>query len=79
MEDEEDEDVEEEELIEDKEEEEGDDENDHGLVDELCEGLSKIIVNEKGQSKEFVGKHTRTDRGELVMRAMAGFRRASFV
>ncbi|XP_023551802.1 uncharacterized protein LOC111809658 [Cucurbita pepo subsp. pepo] len=46
----------EEELIEDEEEEE---DNEDGLVDELCWGLSKISVNEKGKAKNFTGKHTR--------------------
>ncbi|KAG7015814.1 hypothetical protein SDJN02_23452, partial [Cucurbita argyrosperma subsp. argyrosperma] len=44
-------DVDEEELIEHEEEEEE--------VDELCWGLSKISVNEKGKAKNFTGKHTR--------------------
>lgn len=60
-EDEEDEDIEEEEeedVIEDEEDEEGAD-YDGGLVDELCKGISKISVNEKGEAEEFVGKHTR--------------------
>ncbi|CAK9321411.1 unnamed protein product [Citrullus colocynthis] len=61
-EDEEDEDVEEEEVViedEEEEKEEEDDEYDNGLVDELCKGLSKISVNEKGEAHEFTGKHTR--------------------
>ncbi|XP_022965367.1 uncharacterized protein LOC111465247 [Cucurbita maxima] len=50
------EDVDKEELIEPEEEEE---DNEDGLVDELCWGLSKISVNEKGKAKNFTGKHTR--------------------
>ncbi|XP_022939209.1 uncharacterized protein LOC111445193 [Cucurbita moschata] len=48
----------EEELIEDEEEEDVEGEDD-GLLDELCRGLSKISVDEKGKAEEFVGKHTR--------------------
>lgn len=34
-------------------------EEDGGLVDELCEGISKIFVDEKRMAPEFAGKHTR--------------------
>ncbi|KAL4644198.1 hypothetical protein ACB092_02G146400 [Castanea dentata] len=34
-------------------------EEDEGLVDELCEGISNIFVNEKRATPKFAGKHTR--------------------
>ena len=34
-------------------------EEDGGLVDELCEGISNIFVNEKSAAPKFAGKHTR--------------------
>ncbi|KAF8406558.1 hypothetical protein HHK36_008646 [Tetracentron sinense] len=46
---------------EEEEEEEEDEDEDGGWVDELCEELSKITVQEKlmPKKKQFVGKHTR--------------------
>lgn len=38
---------------------EEEEEEDGGLVDELCEGISKIFVDEKRMAPEFAGKHTR--------------------
>lgn len=39
--------------------EEEEEEEDGGLVDELCEGISKIFVDEKREAPKFAGKHTR--------------------
>lgn len=57
-------DEDEEEIIEeedyyDEEADEIEEEEDGGLVDELCEGISKIFVDEKRVAPKFAGKHTR--------------------
>lgn len=45
--------------VEDYEEEEMGEVDDGGLIDELCAGMEKVCVQEKGGMAEFKGRHTR--------------------